>query len=80
MPTFRSAARLAAAASVLPLLAACATHEVDYQGEGEGFVGEGAPVTAVLETPSVGTIGDDAADDPAVWASVSYTHLRAHET
>ena len=51
------------------LLAACAGHEVDYQGEGSGFVGQGAPVRAVLETPSVGTVGDDAADDPAVWAS-----------
>ena len=51
------------------LLAACATHEVDFQGEGEGFVGPGAEVQAVLETPSVGTAGQDAADDPAVWAS-----------
>ena len=51
------------------LLAAFAGHEVDYQGEGGGFVGQGAPVRAVLETPSVGTVGDDAADDPAVWAS-----------
>ncbi|WP_420478361.1 phytase [Brevundimonas sp. FT23028] len=51
------------------LLTACATREVDYQGEGEGFVGQGAPVHAVLETPSVGTAGEDAADDPAVWAS-----------
>jgi len=46
------------------LLAACATHEVDFQGEGEGFVGPGAEVQAVLETPSVGTAGQDAADDP----------------
>lgn len=53
------------------LLAACATGEVDYQGEGEGFVGEGSPVRAVLETPSVGTAGQDAADDPAVWASAT---------
>lgn len=51
------------------LLAGCATHEVDYQGEGEGFVGPGAPVQARLETPSVGTAGQDAADDPAIWAS-----------
>ena len=57
------------ACAALALLAACATHEVDYQGEGEGFVGPGAPVMAVLETPSVGTAGQDAADDPAVWAS-----------
>lgn len=53
------------------LLAACAGHEADYQGEGGGFVGQGAPVRAVLETPSVGTVGDDAADDPAVWASTT---------
>lgn len=59
---------LLAAASMLAL-AACATHEVDYQGEGEGFVGQGLPVQAVLETPSVGTAGQDAADDPAVWVS-----------
>ena len=51
------------------LLAACAGHEVDFQGEGDGVVGQGAPVRAVLETPSVGTVGDDAADDPAIWAS-----------
>jgi len=66
-------ARLPALLASISLLAltACATHEVDYQGEGEGFVGEGAPVTAVLETPSVGTAGEDAADDPAVWVSAS---------
>ena len=51
------------------LLASCATHEVDYQGEGEGFVGQGAAVRARLETPSVGTAGEDAADDPAIWGS-----------
>jgi len=50
-------------------LAACAGHEVDYQGEGEGFVGAGAAVQALLETPSVGTAGQDAADDPAVWVA-----------
>ncbi|CAN5475425.1 hypothetical protein BH10PSE1_BH10PSE1_30600 [soil metagenome] len=50
-------------------LAACATHEVDYQGEGAGVVGSGVPVQASLETPSVGTAGQDAADDPAIWAS-----------
>lgn len=53
------------------LLAACATHEIDYQGEGEGFVGAGAAVQARLETPSVGTAGQDAADDPAIWASAT---------
>lgn len=52
-------------------LSACALHEVDYQGEGGGVVGVGSPVTAVLETPSVGTLGEDAADDPAVWASAT---------
>ena len=66
-------ARLPALLASISLLAlaACATHEVDYQGEGEGFVGEGVHVTAVLETPSVGTAGEDAADDPAVWVSAS---------
>lgn len=57
------------------LLAACATHEVDYQGEGEGFVGAGAAVTARLETPSVGTAGQDAADDPAIWAAAAPTRI-----
>ncbi len=80
MPMFRSAARLAAAASVLALLAACATHEVDVQGEGEGFVGRGAPVRAVLETPSVGTAGQDAADDPAVWASATPVTVQGERT
>ena len=58
-------------AASLVLLAACATHEVDFQGEGEGFIGEGAEVTARLETPSVGTAGQDAADDPAIWAGAA---------
>ncbi|CAN5161261.1 hypothetical protein BH09PSE1_BH09PSE1_26700 [soil metagenome] len=52
-------------------LAGCATHEVDFQGEGAGVVGTGVPVQAALETPSVGTAGQDAADDPAVWASTA---------
>lgn len=60
------------AAGAVAMLAGCATHEVDFQGEGEGFVGEGSPVRAVLETPSVGTGGgEDAADDPAIWASAT---------
>jgi 3-phytase len=50
-------------------LGACATTEVDFQGEGEGVVGVGVAVQATLETPSVGTAGQDAADDPAIWAS-----------
>lgn len=58
------------------LLAACATREVDYQGEGEGVVGQGAPVHAVLETPPVGLPGQDAADDPAVWASATPVHIK----
>jgi 3-phytase len=62
---------LTTAAASTALLAACATHEVDFQGEGEGFVGEGVRVQARLETPSVGTAGQDAADDPAVWASAT---------
>jgi len=52
------------------ILAGCATGEVDFQGEGDGFVGEGAEVQARLETPSVGTGGgEDAADDPAIWVA-----------
>jgi 3-phytase len=58
------------------LLTACATHEVDYQGEGEGVVGHGAPVHAVLETPPVGAPGQDAADDPAVWASATPVNVK----
>lgn len=50
-------------------LAACAATEVDFQGEGAGVVGAGVSVQAALETPSVGTAGQDAADDPAIWAS-----------
>lgn len=57
---------LAATAAVL---SACAVHEVDFQGEGEGFVGPGVSVRATLETPSVGTRDEDAADDPVIWAS-----------
>ncbi len=57
---------LSAAAALV--LAGCATHEVDYQGEGEGVIGAGVRVQATLETPSVGTGGgEDAADDPAIW-------------
>jgi 3-phytase len=58
-----------ASASALLALGACATHEVDFQGEGAGVVGEGAAVVAVLETPSVGLPGEDAADDPAIWVA-----------
>jgi len=67
----------ATAAGLLALLAACATGEVDYQGEGEGLVGVGAPVRAVLETPPVGDPGQDAADDPAVWASAAPVRVGA---
>ena len=76
----RRAARFTAAASVFGLLAACATTEVDFQGEGEGFVGPGASVQAVLETPSVGTAGQDAADDPAVWASAAPVMVMGKQT
>ena len=59
---------LCTAAVAALLLAGCATHEVDFQGEGEGVVGAGVRVRATLETPSVGTGGgEDAADDPAIW-------------
>ena len=59
---------LCTAAVAALLLAGCATHEVDYQGEGEGVIGAGVRVQAMLETPSVGTGGgEDAADDPAIW-------------
>lgn len=73
-------ARLTAAAALLALLAACATQETDYQGEGEGFVGEGLPVQAVLETPPVGAPGQDAADDPAVWASPAPVRVNGRST
>ncbi len=46
------------------LLAACASHDPDVQGAGSA-------VQARLETPSVGTAGQDAADDPAIWASAT---------
>ncbi|HEX8661577.1 MAG TPA: phytase [Brevundimonas sp.] len=70
---------LMAAAAVAALLAGCATTEVDYQGEGAGFVGEGVPVQARLETPSVGTGGgEDAADDPAIWASAAPVTVNGH--
>lgn len=60
--------RIAALTVAALMLAGCATHEVDFQGEGSGFVGAGARVQATLETPSVGTGGgEDAADDPAIW-------------
>ena len=75
-----SLARSLTACAALALLAACATHEVDYQGEGEGLVGPGAPVMAVLETPSVGTAGQDAADDPAVWASANPVTIMGQST
>lgn len=75
-----SLARSLSACAALALLAACATHEVDYQGEGEGFVGPGAPVMAMLETPSVGTAGQDAADDPAVWASANPVTIMGQQT
>ncbi len=55
-------------ASAALLSTACATREVDFQGEGAGVVGPGVRVQARLETPSVGTGGgEDAADDPAIW-------------
>lgn len=69
---------LTAAAALAALLAACATTETDYQGEGEGFVGAGVSVHARLETPSVGTGGEDAADDPAIWASAVPVTVNGH--
>lgn len=75
-----SLARSLTACAALALLAACAMHEVDYQGEGAGLVGPGAPVQAVLETPSVGTAGQDAADDPAVWASANPVTIMGCQT
>lgn len=72
--------RLAVVACLAALMAGCATGEVDYQGEGEGFIGEGAAVHARLETPSVGTAGQDAADDPAIWASASPVTLQGVST
>ena len=56
----RAGVSLLTLASVLTL-AACATPDRP---------GPGTPVLAALETPSVGTAGgEDAADDPAIWAS-----------
>lgn len=67
---------LTAMTAVAALLAGCVTSEVDYQGEGEGFVGPGAAVRATLETPSVGTgAGEDAADDPAIWVGRAPTTI-----
>lgn len=61
---------LITATAAAALLSGCALSEVDFQGEGEGFVGQGSPVQARLETPSVGTGGgEDAADDPVIWVS-----------
>jgi len=67
------------AASLLTL-GACASHEVDFQGEGAGLIGQGTTVRATLETPSVGAPGQDAADDPAVWASAVPVMIQGHET
>jgi 3-phytase len=66
--------------SLLAFLGACATHEVDFQGEGAGVIGEGTTVHAVLETPSVGAPGQDAADDPAVWASATPVMVEGKST
>ena len=75
-----SLARSLTACAALALLAACATTEVDFQGEGAGLVGPAAPVMAGLETPSVGTAGQDAADDPAVWASAAPVMVMGKQT
>ncbi|HZV85169.1 MAG TPA: phytase [Brevundimonas sp.] len=74
--TLRTLTAVAAAA----LLTACASDEVDFQGEGAGVVGEGVAVMARLETPSVGTGGEDAADDPAIWASPTPIRLNGVQT
>jgi len=55
---------LIATAAAGALLTACATVDGERQGAG-------AAVRAALETPSVGTAGEDAADDPAIWASAT---------
>ena len=70
---------LLAAVSLLAL-GACTTHEMDFQGEGAGVIGDGTTVHASLETPSVGAPGQDAADDPAVWASGKQVRIEGHET
>jgi 3-phytase len=67
---FRALTTVAASAA---LLAACATQDIDVQGEG-------AAVQARLETPSVGTAGQDAADDPAIWASPTPVRIGNVET
>ena len=68
------------ATAALLALGACAIHELDFQGEGAGVVGEGTTVLAALETPSVGAPGQDAADDPAVWASATPVRVEGYET
>lgn len=56
------------------LLSACATPAPDLTGEEtnvsdapELTIGTGTPVLASVETVAVGTVGADAADDPAIW-------------
>ncbi len=78
--TVSTIGRLVLASSALALLSACAGHEVDYQGEGKGVVGQGAVVHAMLETPPVGLPGQDAADDPAVWASAATVTVKGQQT
>lgn len=58
----RSLAKLTLSAALLAGLSACAGVDVP---------GPSVPVLAALETPSVGTENQDAADDPAIWASAS---------
>lgn len=58
-------------AAVAAVLAGCAALDGERQGVG-------APAPAALETPSVGTTGEDAADDPAIWASATPVRFGDH--
>jgi len=77
---FRSLSAQVGSLLAVLFLASCAMHEVDYRGEGDGMVGAGAPVRAVAETPSVGDPGQDAADDPVVWAGPAPVTVMGTET
>jgi len=58
---------LCTAAVAALLLAGCATHEVDYQGEGEGVIGAASGSRRRWKRRRSAPAGEDAADDPAVW-------------
>lgn len=62
---------IAALALSLPLLAAC-SHDPELVSDSKLMLkGVGVPVMASAETVSVGTLGQDAADDPYIFISTS---------